>query len=292
MKVAITGAAGLFGHGLVQVFKGSCRTYPLTRADADITKADEVQRVLTALKPDVVIHSAAIPDLDISEADPAKATLVNVQGTQHVVDAAKEIRAAVAYISTDAVFDGNQQVPYTESDQTNPPSVYGRTKLRGEQIVGSLPNHWIFRVSVLFGLGKTNFIEKGLHKILAGEEYVVAADQIGSATYTLDAAEKIIEVLKVRQYGLFHLSNFGPCSRLELARHAADLVGLNSSKVIGKPADEMGRRAPRLKYAVMQMRALQEAGFALPRSWQDALAVYIQSLDFPRQSVSGTGTPP
>ncbi len=278
MKVAITGAAGLFGRGLVQVFQGRHTVFPLTRADADLTKADEVRAIFAKIKPNAVIHPAGIPDLDTCETEPAKAFLVNVHGTRHVVEAARSVGAGVVYISTDAVFDGRKEDPYAESDPTNPPTVYGRTKLRGEQIVQGLSNHWIFRVSVLFGPGKTNFIEKGLRKIAAHQNYEVAADQRGSATYTLDAALEIMEVVEARRYGLYHLSNLGACSRLELARCAAELAGVDPNKVVGIPSEQMGRRAPRLKYAVMAMDALKQAGFALPRPWQEALAEYIRTL--------------
>jgi len=278
MRVAITGAAGLFGYGLAQVFQSGHTVYPLTRADADITRADEVESVMTRIRPEVVIHPAGIPDLDICEADPAKAYLVNVHGTRFVVEAARRIGARVAYISTDAVFDGLKRTPYTESDTPRPPTVYGRTKLRAERITLSTPESWAFRVSVLFGPGKTNFIEKGLRRIASGETYTVAADQVGSATYTLDAARKIREVVEARRYGLYHLSNSGPCSRLELAQRAAELAGLDPAKVIGKPSDQMRRRAQRLKYAVMEMTALQANGFSLPRPWPETLKEYIASL--------------
>ncbi len=278
LNVAVTGSAGLFGQGLVEVFRSRHTVFPLTRAEADITKAEEVRVALAKFRPDVIVHAAAIPDLDICEADPGKAFLVNVEGTRHVVEAAQEINAAIAYISTDAIFDGKKQTPYTESDATHPPTVYGRTKLLAEQMVRDLPAHWIFRVSVLFGPGKTNFVEKGLRKIAAGEEYIAASNQVGTATYTLDAARKIAEVLESRHYGLFHLSNVGACSRLELARHAAALSGLDPEKVIGKPVEQMGRLAPRLNYSVIEMKALKQAGFALPRKWEEALAEYIRAL--------------
>lgn len=278
MKIAILGSAGLFGRGLVEVFRTRHAVLPLTRTAADITKVNEVHSSVARLRPEVVIHTAAIPDLDVCEADPEKAFLVNVEGTRHVVSAAQEIGATVVYISTDAVFDGEKRTPYTESDPANPPTVYGRTKVLAEQTVRGLPNHSIFRVSVLFGPGKTNFVEKGLRRIASGKEYVVAADQVGSATYTLDAAAKIMEVVEARRCGLFHLSNTGACSRFELARRAAILAGLDPDKVIGKPADQMGKPAPRLKYAVMQMQALKQAGFAPPRPWEEALAEYISTL--------------
>jgi len=278
MKVAITGSTGLFGQGLVRVIETRHTVFSISRTEADITKFDEVRSAFLKLRPDVVIHAAAIPSPDVCEANPAVAYLVNVHGTRHVMEAASEIGAALAYISTDAVFDGGKDRPYSEVDPTIPRTVYGRTKLRGEQIVARLPRHWVFRVPILFGPGKTNFIENGLRSIAAGKDYVVASDQMGSATYTLDTAEKIMEVVESGRCGLYHLSNQGACTRYELAKHAAEAAGLDACKVVGVPSDLMGRRAKRLKYAVMEMRALKEAGFPLPRSWQAALADYLKSI--------------
>jgi dTDP-4-dehydrorhamnose reductase len=263
---------------LVAAFSSRHAVFPLTRADADITDAESVRAALERIRPEVVVHPAGIPDLDIADADPARAYLVNVDGTRHVVESAHAVRAAVVYISTDAVFDGKNTRPYVESDRPSPITVYGRTKLDGEVIVQTQPEHWIFRVPVLFGPGKTNFVEKGLRKVVAGEQYVVAGDQEGCATYTLDAAYKIMEVVEARRYGLYHLANQGACTRYELARRAVELAGLDPGKVVGVPADQMGRRAPRLKYALMEMAALKAAGFSLPRPWQEALADYIRTL--------------
>ena len=278
MRVAITGATGLLGHGLVMVFEKRHEIFPLTRSDADITCMEEVRAAFARIKPDVVVHPAGIPDLDICETDPAKAFLVNYHGTRNVVEAGREAGAGVAYISTDAVFDGKKTEPYTESDATIPPTVYGRTKLRGEQVVTTLPAHWIFRVSVLFGPGKINFVERGLRKLAAGETYAVTCDQLGSATYTVDAAAKIMEVVEARRFGLYHVSNDGACSRYELATKAAEFAGLDPQGIIGKPDAEMGRRTPRLKYAVMAMNALTGAGFSPPRRWEEALAEYVGAL--------------
>jgi dTDP-4-dehydrorhamnose reductase len=278
MRVAITGAAGLFGQGLVAAFSTRHEVFPLTRAEADITDAEAVRATLERIRPELVVHPAGIPDLDICEADPARAFLVNYHGTRNVVEAARQVGAGVAHISTDAVFDGKKLAPYLETDQPQPLTVYGRTKLQAEQAVKALAKHWIFRVSVLFGPGKTNFVEKGLRKVAAGDEYVVASDQLGSATHTVDAGMKILEVVEAGRCGLYHLSNQGACTRFELARKAVELVGLDPGKVVGVPDAMMRRRAPRLKYAVMEMGVLRQAGFALPRSWQDALAEYVHTV--------------
>jgi dTDP-4-dehydrorhamnose reductase len=223
MRVAITGANGRFGNGLVRVFGERHTALPLTHTECDITDGTMVRAVFAKLRVDAVVHAAAIPDLDVCEAEPELANRVNVEGTRNVVEAACEVGAVVAHISTDAIFDGEKQTPYTESDTPNPQTVYGRTKFRAEEIVRSMTGHFIFRVPVLFGPGKENFVTKGLGKLAKGEEYEVASDQMGGALYTLDGARKIMGVLESKRFGMFHLTNAGACSRLELARQAAEL---------------------------------------------------------------------
>jgi dTDP-4-dehydrorhamnose reductase len=278
MRVAITGAAGLFGQGLVATFSTRHEVFPLTRAEADITDAKAMGAALQSIRPDLVVHTAAIPDLDICEADPAQARRVNYQGTCNVADAAHRLGAGLVHISTDAVFDGRKVTPYVETDPTSPITVYGRTKLQAEQAVKTLERYWIFRVPVLYGPGKINFVEKGLRKLAAGEEYKVASDQLGCSIHTVDAGLKIMEVAESGPHGLYHLANQGACTRFELACAAAKLAGLNAEKVIGVPDALMQRRAPRLKYSVMEMEALRKDGFSLPRPWQEALADYVHTM--------------
>jgi dTDP-4-dehydrorhamnose reductase len=277
MNVAITGANGLFGQALVEVIGSAHHVLPMTHAEADLTQPADVRRVLLAARPDAVIHTAGAPDPDKCEMNPEYAFQTNVLATRNVVDVAKELSIPVAHISTDAVFDGLADSPRTESDPVNPISVYGKTKLFAEQAVMQLERYWILRVSVLFGPGKTNFIGKGLQALRSGDTYTVAADQIGTATYTPDAASKILEITESGHFGLFHLCNAGVCSRLELMQQAAIFGGLPTSNLVGKPLGEMRRPAPRPKYAVMEMKALKMAGIAPPRNWQAALAEYIST---------------
>ena len=190
---------------------------------------------------------------------------------------AQELGIPVAHISTDAVFDGSADSPRTESDPTNPISVYGKTKLLAEKAVMQLKRYWIFRVSVLFGPGKTNFVNKGLQSLRNGRTYTVASDQVGTATYTLDAAAKILEIMESDRFGLFHLCNTGVCSRLELMRQSAIFAGLSTSNIVGKPLVEMGRIGPRPKSVVLDMRALKVAGISPPRDWKAALAEYVST---------------
>src|SRR5208283_2321821 len=132
MRVAITGAAGLFGHGLVEAFSTRHEVFPLTRAEADITDAEAIRAALERVRPDLVVHPAGIPDIDLCEADSAKAYQVNYQGAYNVVAAARSLGVGVAHISTDAVFDGKASRPYVETDPTGPITVYGETKLKAE----------------------------------------------------------------------------------------------------------------------------------------------------------------
>lgn len=278
MKIAITGANGLFGFGLNRVVSRRHQSLPLTRAQADLTQLGQVRKLLGALKPELLIHAAAIADPDKCETNPQEAFRINVGATGNIVAMAEELGFGVTLISTDAVFDGLKDSPYVESDVPRPISVYGRSKLEAEKQVQHLKQHWIFRVSVLFGPGKINFVDKGLRRIKNGESYIAASDQVGSATYTLDAAEKIIEVVEARRYGLYHLCNQGRCSRLELAQYGAELAGLHKSKIEGRKLEEMGRPGPRPKYAEMRMLGLEKGGFGLPRSWKAALAEYLKQF--------------
>jgi len=278
VKIAVTGAAGLFGRGLVQVFGEGHQVSPLSRKEGDITDSATMREILRAIAPDVIVHSAAIPDIDECEKNPEQAWRVNAEATRGLTEIAKDLGAGLALISTDAVFDGTSRRPYKESDAVNTPSVYGRTKVAAEEHVRKLQNHWIFRVSALFGPGKANFVNKAWCKAMGGEPYVVASDQLGSATYTLDAAKTILEVIGAGVHRTYHVCNQGECTRYELAKRAVELAGLNSSNVIGKPMDEMKRVGPRLKYAVMDMQALREQGIALPRTWEDALRDYVGTL--------------
>ena len=278
MKLVVTGAAGLLGKGLVQVFREQHETVALTREDGDLTDANRMRALLEEIRPEVIVHAAAMPDLDECEKNPELAFRVNTEATRSLAKIAQDLGARFAFISTDAVFDGMAKGPYVETDPVNPPSVYGRTKVAAEEAVRKYDRHNIFRVSVLFGPGKPNFVNKGLCKVWGKEQYVVASDQLGSATYTVDAARTMLLVFRAGVNGTFHVCNQGACTRYELARRAVELAGLDSSIVIGKPLAEIGRPGPRLTYAVMEMRALKEAGIALPREWQGALAEYINTL--------------
>ncbi len=278
MKVAVTGSSGLLGSALAKVFAERHEVLRMGRRVADVARATEVRSALRSFGPEVILHSAAVRDPDRCELEPELATTVNVEGTRNVARAARELGAAVAYISTDAVFDGRKAAPYTEDDAPAPLSFYGRSKLLGEQAVEELERYWIFRMPVLFGPGPNSSLGAGLQALREGREYVAASDQVGCAAHTPDAARKILEVIEAGAYGVFHLANQGAVSRLALAQKAAALAGLDPARVTGKTLAEMRRPAPRPEYQVMEMAELRRRGFALPQPWEQALAEYVAAL--------------
>src|SRR5512147_572102 len=179
MKLLVTGAAGLLGQGLVQVFSKEHEVVQLTRSEGDITDVTKVRRVVEAAAPDVIVHTAAIPDVDECERNPELAWRVNAEATEGLAKIAEQVSAGFALISTDSVFDGKKKSPYVESDAVNPLSVYGKTKVAAEDYARKVDRHWIFRVSVLFGPGKTNFVNKAWCKAMEKKPYVAANDQLG-----------------------------------------------------------------------------------------------------------------
>jgi dTDP-4-dehydrorhamnose reductase len=155
MKIAITGTTGLFGHGLEHVFSQQDQVVPLPHARLELIDRAAVFAALKDAAPDLLVHPAGIPDIDQCELHPQRCWQTNVEATRNLCDAAAQFKFGVAFISTDAVFDGKKTTPYMESDPTNPPTEYGRTKVAAEELVKRLRRHWIFRVSVLFVSCKT-----------------------------------------------------------------------------------------------------------------------------------------
>jgi len=252
----ITGAGGQLGVALREVFPDANAR---TRAELDVTQPFSVET-------DLVLHAAAWTDVDGAEADPAGAELVNVDGTRNVVAQG----APVVYYSTDYVFDGSKGEPYVESDPTGPRSVYGRTKLEGEQEVRE---GWIVRSSWLFGWTGTNFVRTMLR--LAGErdEVSVVADQLGSPTYVGHLAEATRELLELPG-GVWHVAAEGECTWAEFARAIFEEAGLDC-RVREITTEELGRPAPRPAYSVL--RSERDAAPRLPH-WREGLRACLARL--------------
>jgi dTDP-4-dehydrorhamnose reductase len=219
-----------------------------------------------AAEGSLVLHAAAWTDVDGAEADPAGAQLVNVEGTRNVA----ALGAPVVYYSSDYVFDGSKREPYVESDEPRPLSVYGRTKLAGEQEVRE---GWIVRSSWLFGWTGTNFVRTMLRLGAERDEVSVVADQVGSPTYVGHLAEATQELLALPQ-GVWHVAAEGEGSWADFARAIFEEAGVDCG-VREITTEELGRPAPRPAYSVL--RSDRDDAPRLPH-WRDGIRACLERL--------------
>lgn len=276
MRVVITGHNGQLGRQLQGAFTG----HDLLNLDlpADITDPGIAGRIVD-FGPDLVVHAAAYTDVDGCERDPELAFRVNAFGTQNVALAARGAGAALLHLSTNEVFDGTRRDAYREWDQTNPISVYARSKAAAEQIVRDTlaGRFYIVRIAWLFGPGGTNFVTKILAAARKQGSLRVAADEIGNPTYAPDLAAAVARLSASDHYGIYHLTNTGFCSRYEFAREIVRLAGQPELPIMPILSAEWPRPSTPPLHAVLANTAAAGLGITL-RPWQDALAEYVPSL--------------
>jgi dTDP-4-dehydrorhamnose reductase len=277
-RVAIFGSTGQLGTDLVDVLPTSDRldVVPLTHDDADCTDAGAVRHVLHAVRPKIVINTAAYVRVDDCEDHAREAFEVNAIGALNIARTCAELDALSVFISTDYVFAGTKGAPYIESDPTCPINVYGVSKLAGEFLVRQTAPRWlIVRAASLFGRtgarGKGgNFIETVLAKAKRGEPLAVVNDVLMTPTYTRDAATGLVDLLNAGASGVVHVINDGVCSWYEFAKEAVELCGLRASIAAVSSAEYPTRaRRPR-NSALRSGRSLVKL-----RSWQEALKAYL-----------------
>ena len=192
----------------------------------DITLEDRVSDFISTHTPDIVVNCAAFTNVDKCETERENAFSVNALGPKYLAAAANKCGARVIQISTDFVFDGNGNRPYTEEDQTNPLSEYGRTKLEGERNIQSYcDSYLIVRTSWLFGHNGINFAAKMLELAEQHKELSIVTDETGSPTYTPDLAEALWILIKQKCEGVINISNDGSCSRYEWAEYIFETMG-------------------------------------------------------------------
>ena len=270
MRTLITGGTGQLGRALARLAPAGIQVIALGSHACDVTDPAAVRAAVETHRPDLIVHCAAMTDVDGCERDPRRAWQVNALGTQHVAAAAVEAGARLVYISTNYVFDGEAEEPYHEFARPNPISIYGQTKLAGEEIVRALcPQHYIVRTAMLYDETGRNFVNTMLR--LARERPVlqVVADQYGNPTYAADLAEAIWRLVRQPAYGTYHLVNAGHASWFDWAREAIRLAGL-STPVEPIPASAYARAARPPRNGVLTSLAAPALGIILP-PWQDAL---------------------
>lgn len=244
----------------------------------DITDKKCVADIVEKVKPDVVIHTAAWTDVDGCEQDKEKARWINVEGTKNVALACKDRGAILVYISTDFVFDGKEKGAYKETDKPNPISVYGDSKLKGEEAVKkTLKKYFILRTSWLYGENGKNFVDTILSKAKTEQALKIVDDQVGSPTYTRDLAKAMHALLNKagdRGYGIYHVSNSGGVSWFEYTKEILKLAG-SATKVIAISSEELARPARRPAMSVLDNSKFTEFTGYRMRDWKDALKEYL-----------------
>lgn len=275
MKIIITGASGQLGCDLTKTLESEHNLF-LFDMDLDVTDAKKVSRTIEEISPDVVIHSAAYTDVDGCEVNQDIAYKVNAVGAQNVAIACNKINAAMVYVSTDFVFDGNKKEPYIEFDNPNPLSIYGCSKLAGEYFVSHLlSKYYICRTAWLYGRNGKNFVKTILRLADERNELKIVDDQIGSPTYSFDLARKIKEIIQEDAYGVYHITNNGNCSWFGFAKKILEFAGKDNVKVLPIDSDELNRPAKRPAYSVLRNYCLELKGFSPMRNYEEALKDYF-----------------
>ncbi len=279
IPIAIIGSSGQLGSDLVKVLQQAekYQVFPLSHSEVECTNSNSVKKALTELNPEIVVNCAAFVRVDECEDQPEKAFRVNALGAFHIARTCAELNALCVYISTDYVFDGRKEEPYTEEDSPCPINVYGTSKLAGEYLVRQVCSKWLIaRIASLFGKsgarGKGgNFIETVLTKARSGETLNVINNIRMSPTYAYDASCMIESLIEQNARGVFHITNSGSCTWYEFAQKALDLVGLSGRLEPVSSADYL-TRARRPKNS--SLRSVKLSGKML-RPWDEALRAYL-----------------
>lgn len=299
MKFFVTGVNGQLGHDVMNelnrrghegigsdiaetyagVADGSTIT-AMPYVGLDITDENAVEKVITVIKPDAVIHCAAWTAVDMAEDDDKVALVrkVNADGTQNIAEACKKIDCKMLYLSTDYVFDGQGTEPWKpDCKDYKPLNVYGQTKLEGELTVSStLEKYFIVRIAWVFGLNGKNFIKTMINVGKTHDEVRVVNDQIGTPTYTFDLARLLVDMCETEKYGYYHVTNEGgDISWYDFCVESYKQYGL-STKVTPVSTEEYGlSKAARPVNSRLDRSKLLEVGFKPLPTWQDAVRRYL-----------------
>ena len=303
MKVFVTGVAGQLGHDvmnelasrgytgvgtdLAESYSGIQDGTYVTMAEyvsLDITNKEAVMNTIKSVKPDVVVHCAAWTAVDLAEDEDkqAKVKAINVDGTQNIADACKEVDAKMVYISTDYVFDGQGTEPWTpDCKDYKPLNVYGQTKLGGELAVSNtLSKYFIVRIAWVFGKNGNNFIKTMLNVGKKFDTLRVVNDQIGTPTYTYDLARLLVDMIETDKYGYYHATNEGGyISWYDFACEIFKQAGYTNTVIPVTTAEYGLSKAARPFNSRLEKSKLVENGFKPLPTWQDALARYLKEMN-------------
>ena len=299
MKIAILGAGGRLGAALMREYRERFDVVGFNHAQLDLSNFDELHKKLRATSFDLLINAAAFTNVDLCETKRDEAFLINAEAPRVLAEICRDKRARLIHFSTDYVFDGGKREPYVESDSANPISVYGESKLAGEQNVLAVQDrHLIVRVSWIFGPDRPSFIDGMIKRAQENEEVDAVADKFSAPTYTDDIAEMLVVVAvgdgtqpgvtdpdynAASEYkGILHFTSAGECSWQEYAQWALDCcqdIGLPlKGKTVSarKLKDMKNWVARRPVYSVLSSAKYTKLSGRSPRTWREAVADYIR----------------
>ena len=282
-KILITGANGQLGHEMRNLLEGDSRFDCIFTdvAELDICDAEAVNRAVTDNRVDYIVNCAAYTQVDKAEDNVELCRKINVGAVENLAQAAAQCGARMIHISTDYVFDGKGYRPYTEEMPPHPQSVYGATKLEGEQALQRFcPQSVIVRTAWLYSPYGNNFVKTMMRLGVEREELSVVADQIGSPTCAADLAQAILAILQAETFvpGIYHFSNEGACSWYDFTVAIHRLAGITTCRVKPIRSDEYPSRAHRPFYSVLdKSRIKQTYGLTIPH-WYESLSHCIKLL--------------
>lgn len=279
MVVLVTGAGGQLGQSLQFV----AANYPAIQfafcdsSTLDITNLNNVKQIFKQFKPTFCINAAAYTAVDKAESEPEKAHLINVVGAKNLAEVCKEFDTVLLHISTDFVFDGTKNTPYTEADVPNPTGIYGQTKLEGEiAIQENWQKHFIIRTSWVYSQFGNNFMKTMLRLAKERDKLSVVNDQIGTPTNAVDLAEVLIKMitehskLNTEHYGIYNFSNEGQCSWYDFAKKIFEFnnIKINLEPI---PTTSFPTPAKRPAYSVLDKKKIKDTFGIEINYWETSL---------------------
>lgn len=275
MKILVIGAKGMLGQDLCPILKKENEVIEADINEVDITKIDQVNKLIKEVNCDLIINSAAYTDVDGCEINKDRAFEVNSLGTWNIALITAELNKSLVYISTDYIFNGQKKTSYLEFDFPDPLNIYGWSKLAGEEYVKTLvKKFYIIRTSWLFGKNGKNFINTIIRLSKEQNEIKIVDDQRGSPTFTIDLSYQINKLIKTNFFGTYHISNQGNCSWFEFAKKIIEISNLKT-KVLPITTEEINRPAKRPTNSILRNYCLELRKMDLSRSWENAVKEYL-----------------
>ena len=278
-RIALIGAGGMLGKDLLSRLEVSYTCLPIAgKTDLDITRNEQVFEWIQEVRPDVLINAAAYTDVDGCESHRERAMAVNGEGPGNLARGCAQVGARMIQISTDFVFDGNRDGGYDEKEPPAPLSVYGASKLSGEERVArNLGDHLIVRTSWLYGVGGRNFVEAILAQAEKGGPLRVVQDQTGAPTYVPDLSRALIGLMALDARGIIHVSNSGCCSWYDFARRILEYSGYDHVQVEPIASRTLDRPARRPANSLLSCERYRRITGEELRPWEEGLRDYLKA---------------